>query len=552
MIIKLAIIVFNSILKDDFLRSKKTDYSRFDLGTTAGRRADTAAFVCRRVVAILALMVSCGAPGLAHAMTVEVQGRFVFATGPVVDDVLKFEEAFAKPGVDTVVFVNSPGGDLWTGLRVGRMIADKKLKTVTAGSCVSACSIMFMGGVERTFSDAFRPNATFVGIHGAHDAITKSVDPIRQPQIFAFYKHNMGERFHAEVMNKALYDMEDAGALLRVFDAARFPKRVPYHCKSNQTLRSACTEFAAHDALTLGIVTSNAFTSIDLPQAFKLIPRVLGQELLATVSDPTAYLQAVSDSYCAGDACRKLVSDFNGIRFNKALAIPVDSKGVGTAGNRNTPDLAFLGAIYLCNHIRDQPARLCEAQVVNGYDVRGFYATGTASHVQALADLKVPPEKFYANEEYGGAMTRADGLRTSKYNDITPQKLDGVRVYGTQELAAALKSPSAPVLIDVLAAAVESLPGALTLRNGGLAFDAPATDAAFESRFAGLMKLLAPDPTRPVVFYCASRDLWMSVNAALRAKKLGYTQVGWYRGGIDSWKAANLPLASVVIRAVAN
>ena len=86
-----------------------------------------------------------------------------------------------------------------------------------------------------------RPNATFVGIHGAHDAITKSVDPIRQPQIFAFYKHNMGERFNAEVMNKALYDMEDAGALLRVFDAARSPKRVPYHCKSNQTLRSAWT-----------------------------------------------------------------------------------------------------------------------------------------------------------------------------------------------------------------------------------------------------------------------------------------------------------------------
>jgi hypothetical protein len=32
----------------------------------------------------------------------------------------------------------------------------------------------------------------------------------------------------------------------------------------------------------------------------------------------------------------------------------------------------------------------------------------------------------------------------------------------------------------------------------------------------------------------------MTVNAALRAKKLVYAQVGWYRGGMESWKAANL------------
>ena len=39
--------------------------------------------------------------------------------------------------------------------------------------------------------------------------------------------------------------------------------------------------------------------------------------------------------------------------------------------------------------------------------------------------------------------------------------------------------------------------------------------------------------------------------AALRARKLGYGQVGWYRGGMESWKAANLPMAMVVVRAVA-
>ncbi|MFM8898333.1 MAG: rhodanese-like domain-containing protein [Burkholderiales bacterium] len=41
----------------------------------------------------------------------------------------------------------------------------------------------------------------------------------------------------------------------------------------------------------------------------------------------------------------------------------------------------------------------------------------------------------------------------------------------------------------------------------------------------------------------------MSVNAVLRAKRLGYTQVGWYRGGMHSWMAAKLPVATPVVKA---
>lgn len=45
-----------------------------------------------------------------------------------------------------------------------------------------------------------------------------------------------------------------------------------------------------------------------------------------------------------------------------------------------------------------------------------------------------------------------------------------------------------------------------------------------------------------MVFYCASTMCWMSYNAALRARALGYLDVLWYRGGIEAWKAAGLPL----------
>jgi rhodanese-related sulfurtransferase len=33
---------------------------------------------------------------------------------------------------------------------------------------------------------------------------------------------------------------------------------------------------------------------------------------------------------------------------------------------------------------------------------------------------------------------------------------------------------------------------------------------------------------------------------------LGYTQVLWYRGGLEAWATAQLPLAPVLVQAVAN
>jgi PQQ-dependent catabolism-associated CXXCW motif protein len=43
----------------------------------------------------------------------------------------------------------------------------------------------------------------------------------------------------------------------------------------------------------------------------------------------------------------------------------------------------------------------------------------------------------------------------------------------------------------------------------------------------------------PLVFFCQGARCWESYNACLRAIKLGYRKVYWYRGGIDAWKAAH-------------
>ncbi len=489
----------------------------------------------------------------AHAMKVEVHGDTAYASGPVEDDIAKFQEALAKPGVSRVVLVNSVGGDLWTGMRVGRLIEDKGLNTVIAGYCISSCSIMFMGGKERTFSDAFRPALTYIGIHGAHNKDTGKVNAQLNPQIYAFFKSRMAERFNAEAMNKAFYDMQDAGALLKLFDAARTPVRVTHHCKSAQTARKDCTELKDLDALNVGIVTTNTLTKLDLPKSYKEIPTVMGQELNIPFTDFANYFKNMAEEKCLTILCRNLVYNFINGEEHKALAMPIESVlGLGTSSNKDSATAAFVRALYECNHVKGKPARLCETLTVNGFDVRNFYSTGMESHALALTKLNPPPDKYYGNEEYGGSMTRSNVMRVQTVHDITPQTFDGIKTYGTQELATVLKSEQAPVLIDVWAGVNDAIPSALTLLFGGLAFDDSTVDLAYEKRFSALLKLLSPDPEKPVIFYCMSRDCWLSANAAMRAKKLGYTHVGWYRGGMQSWKAANLPLANVVLRAVVN
>lgn len=488
-----------------------------------------------------------------QAMKIEVHKNIVFASGAVGDDVVAFQEAFAKPGVDTVVFVNSPGGDLWTGLRVGRMIADQGLKTVAAGACISSCSIMFMGGKERTFSDAFSAPLTYIAIHGAHNKYTKMVDSNIQPRIFAFLKQNMADKFNAEIMNTALFDMDDAGALLRVFDDARFPKQLSYHCKSSQTPRKDCTNYKDATALNLGIVTSNTLTKLDLPESYKAKPMLFGKDLLTTISQPDKFYQDLADKHCTTEACKTLLKNIQSNKSeHRAVAVAVNGPGVGTVTGRVNESRAFISAVYTCNHVKDKPVRLCETKSVNQFDVQDFYAQADLSHLQALEKLNPPTDKFYADEQYGGGFTSFTTYKSQKWNDITPQKLDGVKIYSTQELAQSMKSSRAPVVIHVAFGTTETLPNALALINAGMAYEDAEKDREFEARFAGLLKLLVPDTSQEVVFYCFGRDSWFSVNAAVRAKKLGYTNVAWYRGGYQSWFAAKLPTASMAVRAVAD
>jgi len=108
----------------------------------------------------------------AQAMEVEVRGQAVLMSGPVTGIELRVLEGTLESHLDitTVVLKNSHGGDARTGYAVGEYIRAHKLNTALSGFCISSCSRMFLGGVQRQYSDEQPLDKTYVGLHGNYAA----------------------------------------------------------------------------------------------------------------------------------------------------------------------------------------------------------------------------------------------------------------------------------------------------------------------------------------------------------------------------------------------
>jgi PQQ-dependent catabolism-associated CXXCW motif protein len=124
----------------------------------------------------------------------------------------------------------------------------------------------------------------------------------------------------------------------------------------------------------------------------------------------------------------------------------------------------------------------------------------------------------------------------------TPASIPGARLVTTAELARMLSAPNPPVLVDVLGGPPHpSLPGAIQVASGGMG---GSFNDQSQAQLAGaLRQATGGDSSRPVVLFCLSPQCWLSYNATLRARQAGFQQALWYRGGLESWAAAGLPMA---------
>jgi PQQ-dependent catabolism-associated CXXCW motif protein len=152
-------------------------------------------------------------------------------------------------------------------------------------------------------------------------------------------------------------------------------------------------------------------------------------------------------------------------------------------------------------------------------------------------------ENGYANESRDWGIAPTNQLRQQPYHGPTPIQIPGAQVMQTRQLQAMLAGPASPILIDVL-----SDPGHLTLAGAvwlsGAGRGANFLDPVQSVLTQLLRQLSGGDKSRPMVFFCASAECWLSYNAALRAVAAGYSRVYWYRGGVEAWVAAGLPTAT--------
>jgi PQQ-dependent catabolism-associated CXXCW motif protein len=122
----------------------------------------------------------------------------------------------------------------------------------------------------------------------------------------------------------------------------------------------------------------------------------------------------------------------------------------------------------------------------------------------------------------------------------TPASIPGGQVITTKGLVELVRGGRVPVLtLDVLGGA-EMIQGAVYAVQAS----SPGTfnDRTQQQFGQFLQQATGGNKQHPIVLYCLSPECWMSYNASLRAINLGYTNVMWYRGGIESWKKAGLPV----------
>ncbi|PRH81470.1 hypothetical protein C6N40_12340 [Arenimonas caeni] len=131
-------------------------------------------------------------------------------------------------------------------------------------------------------------------------------------------------------------------------------------------------------------------------------------------------------------------------------------------------------------------------------------------------------------------------LKSGGLHGPTPNQLPGGRLVTTPELVQLMQDANSGVLVFDVLGGPQMLPNAIPVvpASQGGSFD----DLVQRDFGNYLQQVTQGRKDRPMVFYCQSVQCWMSYNAALRATRLGYTNVLWYRGGIEAWQQAGGPL----------
>jgi rhodanese-related sulfurtransferase len=117
----------------------------------------------------------------------------------------------------------------------------------------------------------------------------------------------------------------------------------------------------------------------------------------------------------------------------------------------------------------------------------------------------------------------------------------GYKIVSTEELKDWIDKKEAMLIVDTMpledSYKKQHIPGAVQIE-----FPVDELSQLDDKTKANLEKLLGPEKSRRIVFYCGFTKCGRSNNGALWATKLGYTNVYRYPGGIKAWMEAGYPV----------
>ncbi|MCO7463830.1 autotransporter outer membrane beta-barrel domain-containing protein [Stenotrophomonas maltophilia] len=158
------------------------------------------------------------------AMNYHVLGDRIFLSGDVTyADVVSLPALLAKAQAEgrpirEVVLRTSNGGALIAGEWLQGVIRTSGLNTIVSGNCISSCSIMQSGGVERYLAGDL-PIIDSVQIHAASSGGKVIYTP--SPRMTQIYTGNYGGGMDAGLLHKAMYEVVQPNGLLVFRDPAR-------------------------------------------------------------------------------------------------------------------------------------------------------------------------------------------------------------------------------------------------------------------------------------------------------------------------------------------
>jgi PQQ-dependent catabolism-associated CXXCW motif protein len=146
------------------------------------------------------------------------------------------------------------------------------------------------------------------------------------------------------------------------------------------------------------------------------------------------------------------------------------------------------------------------------------------------------PDRLMQMERQDYGVTPPSELHSGAMHGPTPASIPGGQVITTKGLLDLVNGQSAGALVFDVLGGPESIPGAIAAVPASQPGSFSDQTQQEFGRF--LQQTTQGNQQTPLVFYCQSTQCWMSYNAALRAINMGYTNVLWYRGGIEAWKMA--------------